>query len=60
MKQELHIHKFKPRKQVVPLHNYVTENGKIIKDLITGKDILKQLVCECGRVETTDLERKLK
>lgn len=52
-----HVHDFKPAKKVVPLHNYVIENGKIVKDLITGKDTLKQFKCDCGVIETVDLER---
>lgn len=60
MVKEKHEHKFEPTTTVVPLHNYVVEHGKIVKDLITGKDILKQLKCACGATDTLDLERKKK
>lgn len=57
--KEAHTHEFKPRTIVVPLRKYVKEDGKTVKDTITGRDTLKQLVCKCGKVETTDLERKM-
>jgi len=59
MTKEKHVHDFQPAKKIVPLHNYVIENGKIIKDRIQGRDILKQYVCACGETQTADLERKL-
>lgn len=57
--KEVHAHDFKPIIITVPLHNYVYENGKIVKDLIAGKDKLKQLICRCGEEQTLDLTRKL-
>lgn len=57
MTKDKHIHKFKETKIVVPVHNYVFENGKVTKDLITARDVLKQYVCDCGRIETADLRR---
>lgn len=57
--KEVHVHDFKLVTITVPLHNYVSEEGKFIKDLITGKDTLKQLVCACGEEQTLDLKRKL-
>lgn len=61
MVKEPHVHKFDiPQTKKVPLHNYVTERGKIVKDLITGADILKQRACICGAVETYSLKRKLR
>lgn len=59
MKDKPHEHVFKLTTKTVLLHNYVIERGKIVKDLIAGKDTLKQFVCKCGKTETTDLERKL-
>lgn len=59
MTKDEHKHDFKPRTVLVPLRKYVREDGKTIKDTITGKDTLKQFVCKCGATETYDLERKL-
>lgn len=52
-----HVHKFKPTSRVVPVHRYVVEQGKLVKDLITARDTLKQFVCSCGKTETVDVER---
>jgi hypothetical protein len=52
-----HVHQFKPRKQTVLLAAYRPESGTMTYQNTVGKDILKQLVCKCGRVETVDLER---
>lgn len=61
MAKQPHVHKFdNPQTKKVPLHNYVFEEGKTIKDLITGVDNLKQRICKCGAAETYSLERTLK
>lgn len=58
--KEEHVHKFDRVTTKVPVHNYVIEKGKPVKDLITAADTLMQFVCECGKVETYDLKRKLR
>lgn len=55
---DIHVHEFTPRTVLVPLRKYVKEDGKTVKDTITGRDTLKQFVCKCGKVETVDLIRK--
>lgn len=40
-----HEHTIEPYTTVVPLHNYVVENGKIVKDLITAIDVIKGFKC---------------
>lgn len=57
-KPDKHQHKWIKTETVIPLRNYVFENGKIIKDLITGKDTLTQYICKCGLIDTVDLKRK--
>lgn len=56
MKTE-HIHDFKPAKKHVLLSSYRPEKGKMEYQGTTGKDILKQFKCSCGKVETVDLKR---
>ena len=56
--EEPHIHKFdKPVTKTVILTTYRKEDGKMKDVAIAGKDVLKQLKCECGKVLTSDLER---
>lgn len=57
MSKELHEHEFKLKTEIVPLRRYVKENGKMTKDLITGKDTLSVWVCDCGFKEAVNLER---
>jgi hypothetical protein len=57
MDKALHKHDYKPVQVTVALHNYVHENGKITKDLISGKDVLQHYKCDCGKTETRDLKR---
>lgn len=58
--KDKHEHVFKDTTSLVPLRRWVFERGRgQVKDLITGKDVLKQRKCKCGAVETYDLERKL-
>lgn len=52
-----HEHNWQLATKTIPLHNYVTENGKITKDLITGKDTLKLWYCKCGAKVGIDLKR---
>ena len=56
---EPHTHEFKHIETIVPVRRVVTENGKPVRDTISGKDTLKQRKCKCGKLETYDLERKL-
>ena len=60
-----HVHKLEPTETVVPLHSYVHENGKIVKDLITGRDVLRGFRCTeplnkkpCPYTETIDIEHR--
>lgn len=50
-----HVHDFKPVTNAVPLHAY--DIKRKVKGSMTGKDILQQFKCECGKVETVDLKR---
>jgi hypothetical protein len=59
MTKDKHVHDFAPHQSIVPLHNYIIEKGRIIKDLISGKDVLRQYKCKCGVIQTVDLERKI-
>lgn len=54
-----HVHTLKRKNITVPLRKAIIENGKTVRDIIVGKDILKQLVCECGYTETFDSVRKI-
>lgn len=56
--KEQHECKFDELAEVhVPIRRYVKEHGKMIADTMTGKDVLKQRKCKCGKTETYDLER---
>ena len=58
-KLEPHKHKFtEPFETVEVLRKYIKEDGKMVKDTMTGKDTLRHRRCACGAVETYDLERK--
>lgn len=52
-----HVHDFKPIEKSVLLAKYRPENGKMKYQTTSGKDILKQFKCECGKVITQDLKR---
>lgn len=54
-----HIHVWKSRQVAVPVRKAVNENGKLVLDVITAKDLLLQWVCDCGAVVTYDLERRI-
>jgi hypothetical protein len=55
--KESHEHVFELTTQDVLLASYKPEEGKMKYQTTTGKDTLKQRVCECGLIETYDLER---
>lgn len=52
-----HEHKYKLQTKHIPLHRYVKEDGKTIKDLITGKDVIQVLECSCGDFSVQSFER---
>lgn len=56
-KQSIHVHVFKPVKKKVLLGRYVLEGARLNYADTAGYDILKQLKCECGVMETVTLER---
>jgi len=57
--KEPHVHKFKPKRTKVLLHKYENIEGKPEDVALTGYDVLKQFVCDCGKTETYDLIRTL-
>lgn len=58
MSKEKHEHAFtEPTTKKVLLHRYESEDGQAKPVDTTGYDILRQLKCVCGAVETLDLER---
>lgn len=60
IQKDSHVHKFDiPTKKKVLLHNYRSEDGENKAMQAVGYDILRQLKCSCGKVETIDLERTI-
>jgi hypothetical protein len=58
MIEEKHVHEFKTPKLVkVPLYRYELSNGKMRNAADSGHDLIRQLVCDCGKIETLDLQR---
>ena len=57
MNKEKHEHIFELTSAVVPLYKYISEDGKRVKQYISGRDTLKQFKFKCGKTNTVDLER---
>lgn len=56
--KEPHVHKYdKPATKTIILTKYRKEDGKMKDVAISGKDVIKQFKCECGKTLATDLER---
>lgn len=56
-KGEEHKHKFEKVETVVALRQYEKTAKGLKPGLISARDVLKQRKCECGVIETYDLER---